>query len=99
VFQLKREVKSGRLRLALMIALLRSVLATRTSIKVELDMGIFLTLGAVVMRSALDNLNILELEARAGRLGDEKDADGDCCCDCECGRCEEAEDALHAHQG
>jgi hypothetical protein len=99
VFQLKREVKSGRLRLALLIVLIRSVLATRTCIKVELDMGIFLALGAVVMRSSLDNLDILELEARAGRLRDEQDADGDCCCDCKCGRCEEAEDALHAHQG
>jgi hypothetical protein len=62
-------------------------------------MGIFLPLCAVVVRSALDDLDILELEACAGRLGDEHNTDGDCCCDCECGGCEEAEDILHAHQG
>jgi hypothetical protein len=71
VFQLKREVKSGELRLALLIVLLRSVFTTRTSIQVELDMGIFLAFGAVVMRSSLDDLDILELEACAGSLGNE----------------------------
>lgn len=48
-------------------------------------MGVFLPFGAVVMRSSLNNLDILELEACAGSLGDEQNADGDCCCDCECG--------------
>jgi hypothetical protein len=74
------------------------LLATRTSIQVKLDMGIFFPLSAVVVRSPLHHLDILELEARAGRLRDEQYAESDCSCDCECGRCEEAEDALHAHQ-
>lgn len=98
VFQLKREVKSRGLRLALMISLPRSVFATHTSVQVELDMSVFLPFGAVVVRSALDNLDIFKLKARAGSLRDEQNADRDCCCDCERGRCEEAEDVLHAHQ-
>jgi hypothetical protein len=70
--------------------------AIRTSVQVELDVGIFLSLCAVVVWSSLDDLHVLELEAGAGRLRDEQDAKCNGCCDSECGRGEEAEDALHS---
>ena len=57
----------------------------RTGVQVEFDVGIFLSLRAVVVRSSLDHLHVLELEAGAGSLGNEQYAHGDCCCDCECG--------------
>ena len=61
-------------------------------------MGVFLSLGAVVVRPALDDLHVLKLEAGAGRLGDEQDAECDGGRDGECGRGEEAEGRLHSHQ-
>lgn len=69
----------------------------RTSIQVELDVGIFLSLCAVVVRPALDDLHVLELEAGAGRLGDEQHAECDGRCHGEGGRGEEAEGGLHSH--
>lgn len=75
----------------------RMLFATRTGIQVELDMRVFFSLRAVIVRSALDDLHVLELQASTGRLRDEQHAHGDCGRDCERGGCEEAEDILEAN--
>ena len=97
MFQLKREVRS---RHCCQLGSIASnwLFATRTGIQVKLDVGIFLSLGAVVVRPALDNLHILELEAGAGRLRDEQNAECNRGRDGERGRGEEAEGGLHSHQ-
>jgi hypothetical protein len=82
-------------RSATWIALACVGVVIRTSIEVEFDVCILLLLSTVVVRSTLDDLDILELEAGTGRLRDEQDADCNGCCDGECGRGEEAKDALH----
>lgn len=81
-----------------MVIALGCAVALRTGVKVELDVGIFFSLGAVVVRSSLDDLHVLELKAGAGRLRNEQDAEGNGGCNSECGRREESEDGLHANQ-
>lgn len=68
----------------------------RTCVQIELDVRVLLSLCAVVVGPALDDLHVLELEAGARRLRDQQHAQGDGGCDCECGRGEEAEDILDA---
>lgn len=70
----------------------------RTSIQIELDMRVLLPLSGVVVRPSLHDLHILELEAGTGSLRDKQHADCNGGRDGESGRCEEAEDSLHADE-
>lgn len=69
-----------------------------TGVQVELDVCVLLLFVAVVVRSALHDLHVAQLDVCAGRLGGYEAAESDYCGDGKGDGGEEAEDILQAHQ-
>jgi hypothetical protein len=71
----------------------------RTGFQVKADVGVLLLLVAVVVRPALNYLNIAQLYVCARCLWGYEAAERDYGCDSEGYGCEEAEDILQPHEG